>query len=106
MNFGKENFYNNEEDKSKIDKLYSKFISPKDIENTINQTINKMKNLKNNHEDFAFINLKLKNIIEEQEKIAKDIIDNNEILNNLKENIDNNVLLMKKNLDFLNKKIK
>ena len=106
MNFGKENFYNNEEDKSKIDKLYSKFISPKDIENTINQTINKMENLKNNHEDFAFINLKLKNIIEEQEKIAKDIIDNNEILNNLKENIDNNVLLMKKNLDFLNKKIK
>ena len=59
-----------------------------------------------NHEDFAFINLKLKNIIEEQEKISKDIIENNEILDKLKENIDNNVLLMKNNLEFLNKKIK
>ncbi len=106
MNFGKEDLYNNKEDKNKIDKLYSKFISSKDVEYTINQTINKMENLKNNHEDFAFINLKLKNIIEEQEKISKDIIENNEILDKLKENIDNNVLLMKNNLEFLNKKIK
>ena len=106
MNFGKENLFSNKEGKNKIDKLYSKFISSKGVENTINQTIHKMENLKNNHEDFAFINLKLKNIIDEQEKIAKDIIDNNEILDNLKENIDNNVLLMKNNLEFLNKKSK
>ena len=83
-----------------------KFISAKDVENIIFQTINKMENLKNNHEEIALINLKLRKIINEQEKISKEIIENEEILNKLKENVDSNVQLMKKNLEFLNKKIK
>ena len=65
-----------------------------------------MENLKNNHEEIALINLKLRKIINEQEKISKEIIENEEILNKLKENVDSNVQLMKKNLEFLNKKIK
>ena len=106
MKYGKEEFYNNKEDNKIIDKLYMKFISAKDVENIIFQTINKMENLKNNHEEIALINLKLRKIINEQEKISKEIIENEEILNKLKENVDSNVQLMKKNLEFLNKKIK
>ena len=106
MKYGKEEFYNNKEDNKIIDKLYMKFISAKDVENIIFQTINKMENLKNNHEEIALINLKLRKIINEQEKISKEIIENEEILNKLKENVDSNIQLMKKNLEFLNKKIK
>ena len=106
MKYGKEEFYKNKEDNKIIDKLYMKFISAKDVENIIFQTINKMENLKNNHEEIALINLKLRKIINEQEKISKEIIENEEILTKLKENVDSNVQLMKKNLEFLNKKIK
>ena len=59
---GKENFYSTVKDE-KLQELYSGFDSSKDVEDLIFNTISKMENLKNNHEESAFISLKIKELI-------------------------------------------
>ena len=102
---GSQDFYENV-NKAKLDDLYSGFTSSKDVEQVIFNTIAKMESLKNNHEGSAFISLKIKDLIEQQEKISITINENCGILDKLKENITKNVEVMKKNIEIINKKLK
>jgi hypothetical protein len=102
---GNEDFYA-KVNKTKLDELYNGFNSSKEVEELIYNTINKMESLKNNHEQSAFISLKLKELIDQQEKLAKCMDDNKKILLSLKENIKGNVDVMKKNIEVINNKLK
>lgn len=102
---GNEEFYN-KVNKSKLDELCSGFKDSKDVEELIFSTINKMESLKNSHEQSAFISLKIKDLIEQQEKLDVSIEESGKILDNLKGNIKENALVIQKNLDELEKKLK
>ena len=102
---GGEEFYRTV-NKAKLDDLYSGFTSSKDVEQVIYNTIGKMESLKNNHEESAFISLKIKELIEQQQKISVTINENCEILDKLKDNITKNIEVMKKNIEIIKKKIK
>jgi len=92
-------------DKEYLDALFFGFKNSEEIENIINDTVTKMENLKDRHEISAFVGLKLQEMIEQQVKLGNEIIDNSEILINLKKNIKNNVEVMKKNLELLKTKL-
>lgn len=102
---GNEEFYN-KVNKNKLDELCSGFKDSKDVEELIFSTINKMESLKNSHEQSAFISLKIKDLIEQQEKLDVSIEESGKILDNLKGNIKENALVIQKNLDELEKKLK
>ena len=102
---GNEDFYA-KVNKDKLDELYNGFSSSKEVEELIYNTINKMESLKNNHEQSAFISLKLKELIDQQAKLAKCMDDNKKILESLKENIKTNADVMKKNIEVINSKLK
>ena len=92
-------------DKEYLDALFSGFKNSEEIENIITETVTKMENMKDRHEISAFVGLKLQEMIEQQVKLGNEIIDNSEILINLKKNIKNNVEVMKKNLELLKAKL-
>ena len=92
-------------DKEYLDTLFSGFSNSEEIENIITETVSKMESLKDRHEISAFVGLKLQELIEQQVKLGNEIIDNSEILINLKRNIKNNVEVMKKNLELLKTKL-
>ena len=92
-------------DKEYLDALFFGFKSSEEIENIINETVTKMESLKDRHEISAFVGLKLQEMIEQQVKLGNEIVDNSEILINLKKNIKNNVEVMKKNLELLKTKL-
>ena len=92
-------------DKEYLDALFSGFKNSEEIENIITETVTKMENMKDRHEISAFVGLKLQEMIEQQIKLGNEIIDNSEILINLKKNIKNNVEVMKKNLELLKAKL-
>jgi hypothetical protein len=92
-------------DKEYLDALFFGFKSSEEIENIINETVTKMESLKDRHEISAFVGLKLQEMIEQQVKLGNEIVDNSEILINLKKNIKNNVEVMKKNLELLKIKL-
>ena len=104
LNEGKENFYQTI-NKQKIDELYNGFVSSKHVEDLIFKTLTKIESLENKHEEGAFIFLKLREIIEQQEKLTSEIQENKEILTNLNQGIKNNVATMKKNLVHLKQRI-
>ena len=64
-----------------------------------------MESLKNSHEESAFISLKLKELIDQQEKISVNIQENKKLLDNLKNNIIQNSEVMQNNLKILNEKL-
>ena len=88
-------------DKEYLDALFFGFKNSEENENIINETVTKMESLKDRHEISAFVGLKLQEMIEQQVKLGNEIVDNSEILINLKKNIKNNVEVMKKNLELL-----
>ena len=92
-------------DKEYLDALFFGFKNSEEIENIINETVTKMESLKDRHEISAFVGLKLQEMIEQQVKLGNEIVDNSEILINLKKNIKNNVEVMKKNLELLKTKL-
>ena len=96
LNEGKEEFYQTIS-KTKIDELFKGFSSSKQVEDLIFKTVTKMESLQNNHEESAYIFLKLKEMLEQHEKISITIEENQEVLSNLKVNITDNVKTMKKN---------
>ena len=85
--------------------FHEKFSSIQDLEKTIINIITIMESKKNIHEENAFIKLKIKDLINQQEKISANIDENIELLDQLKENIKNNNELMKKNINILKNKI-
>ena len=103
MNFNDE-FYD-AIDKAYLDDLYTGFKNGQEIENIIADTVSKMESLKEGHENSAFLGLKMKEMIEQQEKLGNEINENNQILINLKKNIKNNIQVMKKNIELLKAKI-
>ncbi len=104
INEGREEFYQNIT-KSKVDELYKAFNSSKQVEDLIFKTVTKMESLQNNHEESAYIFLKLKEMLEQQEKIGLSMDENCDILNELKENINQNVGSMKKNIHTLKERL-
>ena len=92
-------------DKEYSDNIYSGFNNAEEIENIITETVSKMENLKERHERSAFVSLKLQEMIEQQVKIGNEIVNNSEILINLKKNIKSNVDVMKKNFEMLKSKM-
>ena len=92
-------------DKEYLDNIYSGFKNAEEIENIITETVTKMEKLKERHETSAFVGLKLQEMIEQQVKVGNEIVNNSEILINLKKNIKSNVDVMKKNLEMLKAKM-
>lgn len=101
----KSDFYSNFSNKQKLESLLSNVTNSKDVEETIFNTISKMESLKNSHEESAFISLKLKELIDQQEKISVNIQENKKLLDNLKNNIIQNSEVMQNNLKILNEKL-
>jgi hypothetical protein len=97
INEGKEEFYQTIS-KSRIDDLYKSFQSSKQVEDLIFKTVSKMESLESKHEESAYIFLKLKEMLEQQEKVLYEINENKELLKVLKENIDSNVQTMRNNV--------
>jgi septation ring formation regulator EzrA len=64
-----------------------------------------MESIKNSHEESAFISLKIKELIDQQEKISVNIQENKKLLDNLKNNIIQNSEVMQNNLKILNEKL-
>lgn len=81
------------------------FGSSKLIEDLIFKTVGKMESLSNNHEESAHIFLKLKEMLEQQEKIERDINENREVIQNLKNNIEENSSVIKNNIENLKMRI-
>lgn len=104
LNEGKENFYQNI-NKQKIDELYKGFGSSLQVEELIFKTLTKIESLENKHEEGAYIFLKLKEMIEQQDKLSSEIIDQKDLLVNLNEGMKSNIVTMKKNLDFLKQRL-
>lgn len=100
------NFYKNEVDKNIINDLFNNFSDSKDVEDTIYNSIYKMESLKNEHEQSAYISLKVKELIEQQEKINNQLNNDYKLLELLKNNVQNNVEMMKKNIELLEKRLK
>lgn len=96
----------NPKDIEKIEELNSGFSSSKDVEDIIFTTIQKMETLKGNHEESAFISLKLKQLLDQQEKIGVSIQENNQVLDKLKENIIVNASVIQKNIEMIKLKMK
>lgn len=101
-----EEFYKNNIDKEKLDDLYNRFQSSKDVEDTIYNIISRMESLKNEHEESAYISLKVKELIDQQKKVYKELNDDNKILNFLNENINNNIEVINKNIAIIQNKLK
>ena len=107
-----ENLLNQELHKMKprIDEMYNlfneNFQTIKEIEDIISNTISNMESNKNNHEEIAYIMVKIKDLTSQQEKIGVNIDENIQLLDELKNNIKSNCEIMKKNINILNDKIK
>ena len=104
LNEGKENFYQTI-NKQKIDELYKGFVSSKHVEDLIFKTLTKIESLENKHEEGAFIFLKLKEMIEQQDKISLEIKENKDILTNLNDGMKSNIETMKKNIVYLKQRL-
>ena len=96
--------------KPRIDEMYNlfneNFQTIKEIEDIISNTISNMESNKNNHEEIAYIMVKIKDLTSQQEKIGVNIDENIQLLDELKNNIKSNCEIMKKNINILNDKIK
>ena len=99
-----EEFYDNI-DEEYLNALYCGYKNGNEVEEIIVNTINELEKMKNEHEKGAYINLKLKELIDQQDKLGIEINSSYEILINLKKNIKNNVEVMKKNIELLKSKI-
>lgn len=116
---GNEEFYNNEISKPKvrkindkyinilqIDELYKNFVSAKKVEDLIFMTVNRLESLKNGHEESAYIFVKLKEVLDQQDKIEKNIVENAEALNDLDHSMQENVKMMRNNIDSIRERFK
>lgn len=97
---GKDDFYK-EVQKNKIDELYKQVTSAKQIEDLIFKTLTRVDSLKQNHEEAAFIFVKVNELNEATQKINLLLDDDYEILSKLKSSIITNNKLIKDNLSFI-----
>ena len=95
-------------DKMEIDKINNLMIEGIDAneaEKIINNTINKIEMLKDEHEQCIFINNKIKELIKKNEQIKEQIDSDTLMLEELKTNVENNVNTMKKNIEVIKQKL-
>ena len=95
-------------DKMEIDKINNLMvegIDANDAEKIINNTINKIEMLKDEHEQCIFINNKIKELIKKNEQIKEQIESDTLMLEELKTNVENNVNTMKKNIEVIKQKL-
>jgi hypothetical protein len=91
--------------KTKLDDLFKCFNTSKEVEDLIFRTISKMEALKSNHEESAFIFVKLKDMLEQQEKLEKMMIENEAVLENIQTNVGENNKSIRKNIDLLRERL-
>jgi hypothetical protein len=95
-------------DKMEIDKINNLMvegIGANEAEKIINNTINKIEMLKDEHEQCIFINNKIKELIKKNEQIKEQIESDTLMLEELKTNVENNVNTMKKNIEVIKQKL-
>ena len=95
-------------DKMEIDKINNLMvegIDANEAEKIINNTINKIEMLKDEHEQCIFINNKIKELIMKNEQIKEQIDSDTLMLEELKTNVENNVNTMKKNIEVIKQKL-
>ena len=95
-------------DKMEIDKINNLMvegIDANEAEKIINNTINKIEMLKDEHEQCIFINNKIKELISKNEQIKEQIDSDTLMLEELKTNVENNVNTMKKNIEVIKQKL-
>ena len=95
-------------DKMEIDKINNLMvegIDANEAEKIINNTINKIEMLKDEHEQCIFINNKIKELIKKNEQINEQIESDTLMLEELKTNVENNVNTMKKNIEVIKQKL-
>ena len=101
LNEGREEFFHHGINKQKIDELTKHFNTSRELEHLIYSTIEKLEGSKNSHEESAYIFVKLKEMVEQQQKISESISENEEILTKVNENMKENIGLMKSNLEVI-----
>jgi|LauGreDrversion4_2_1035121.scaffolds.fasta_scaffold449594_2 hypothetical protein len=105
LNEGKEEFYQSIL-KNRIDELYKSLNDSKSVEDLIFKTVAKMDSLQNNHEESAYIFVKLKEMITQNEKLSVSMDENIETLKTLREGIKSNFEVMKKNVGSIKERIR
>ena len=101
--------YKEEYDKinnEKLKDLASDGIDAKTAEKIICNVIYKMELLKDDHEKSIYLSQKVKELINKNEEVQKQIDENTMILNNLQESVQFNVDTMKKNIEIIKQKLK
>ena len=93
-------------DEEKIKDLISEGINAKEAEKIINNTIAKMELLKDEHEQTIYLSQKVKELINKNEQIKERIESDTLMLEQLKENVENNANTMKKNIEIIKQKMK
>ncbi len=91
---------------SKLKEITSGGIDAKNIEKIICNVIYKMELLKDDHEKSIYLSQKVKELIDRNEEMEKQIDENIKILDNLQESVDLNVDVMKKNIEVIKQKLK
>ena len=91
---------------SKLKEITSGGIDAKNIEKIICNVIYKMELLKDDHEKSIYLSQKVKELIDRNEEMEKQIDENIKILDNLQESVDLNVDVMRKNIEVIKQKLK
>ena len=76
------------------------------LKKIINYTIYKMELFKEEHEKGIYISQKLKDLIKKNEELKEKLEEDTLLLDQIKENVENNVNTMKNNIELIKQKIK
>lgn len=88
-----------------LDEYFNNYENAEQVENKINGIVDKVEKSKTIHEERAINNIKLKELIEHQVKLGKEINYNAQILTNFKKSVLNNLETLKKNLELIKNRI-
>ncbi len=92
-------------EEDKINDLTAEGIEAKEAEKIINDTIYKMELMEDEHEQSIFISQKVKDLIKKNEELKEKIEEDTLMLEQLRENVENNVNTMKKNIEVIRQKL-
>ena len=93
-------------EEDKIDSIINEGIEGKEAEKIINYNIYKMELFKEEHEKGIYISQKLKDLIKKNEELKEKLEEDTLLLDQIKENVENNVNTMKNNIELIKQKIK
>ena len=92
-------------EEDKIQDLFVEGIEAKEAEKIINDTISKMELMKDEHEQSIYLSNKVKKLIQKNEQKKEQSEEDTLMLEQLKENVENNVNTMKKNINVIKQKL-